>query len=401
MLKRIYESVLKNHYSLHNEAIFLSGPRQVGKTTISETLSQNFDHATYLNWDNIEDRQRILEGNIPLLSEKTLGKSFIILDEIHKFDGWKNYLKGIFDKHKNRINFLVTGSSRLNIYRQGGDSMMGRYFLYRAHPLSVRELLDPTPHETEIKPPLEIPDEQFQSLINFGGFPKPYLTSNVRFYNRWKNQRLERLFEEDIRDTLRLQEAAKIQVLANILAHQAGCQTNYTNLSKSIQVSDQTIRTWITHLESFYYCFTTKPWSSNVARSLVKEPITYLWDWSNVTNKGMRYQNMIANHLLKAVHFWTDEGFGLFDLWYLRDHQKNEVDFLVTKDNQPWMMVEVKSSSKEPLSKGLYHFQKQINAPYCFQVAIEDSYLDYDCFDQKNLYTPIKVPAKTFLSQLV
>ena len=401
MLKRIYEDIIVKHYSLHNEAIFLSGPRQVGKTTISEAVAKNFDHTTYLNWDNTEDRHRILEGNIPLLKEKVLGKSLVTFDEIHKFDRWKTYLKGLFDHHKNHISFLVTGSSRLNVYRQGGDSMMGRYFLYRAHPLSVGELLNPSACDTEIKAPLKISDEYFEALIDFGGFPKPYTAANVRFYNRWKNQRLERLFEEDIRDTLRIQEAAKIQVLANILAYQAGFQVNYTNLSKSIQVADQTIRTWITYLESFYYCFTIKPWSSNVARSLVKEPIVYLWDWASVANKGMKHQNLIASHLLKAVHFWTDEGFGLFELWYLRDQQKNEVDFLVTKDNQPWLMVEVKSSFKEPLSKSLYHFQNQLKAPYCFQVGIDGDYIDEDCFNSKNLYAPLKVPARTFLSQLV
>jgi predicted AAA+ superfamily ATPase len=204
-----------------------------------------------------------------------------------------------------------------------------------------------------------------------------------------------------MRDTLRIKEVKKVQTLANILTKQAGFQVNYKGLSKTIHVSDQTIRTWIKHLEFFYYCFTLKPWAKNVVRSLVKEPIVYLWDWSSVSNKWMKYQNMIASHLLKAVHFWTDEGFGQFDLWYLRDQQKNEVDFLVTKDNQPWMMVDVKSSPKEPLSKSLYHFQKQLKAPHCFQVAMEGDYLDYNCFDQKNLYKPTKVPAKTFLSQLV
>ena len=253
----------------------------------------------------------------------------MIFHEIHKYNDWKTYIKGLFDTHHQDFSFLVTGSSRLDTYRQGGDSMMGRYFLYRVHPLSVAELLSTSARDYLYRLPQKIPNDFWNNLLKFGGFPKPFLTGEERFYNRWIGQRMERLFEEDIRDLLKVHEAKKIELLAKILQEIAGGQVNYTFLSKIVQVSDQTIRNWISQLESFYYCFTIRPWSTNVVRSLIKEPKVYLWDWSLLTDKGKKYENFIACSLLKAVQFWTDDGWGHYELYYLRDKDQNEVDFLI------------------------------------------------------------------------
>ena len=81
-----------------------------------------------------------------------------------------------------------------------------------------------------------------------------------------------------------------------------------------------------------------------------------------------------------------------------RDKQKHEVDFLVCRDRQPWLLVEVKSSGNAGLTDSLYYFQKQTKARHAFQVAMDAEFIDRDCFKQS---TPIIVPGKTFLSQLV
>ena len=316
-MDRIYQTILNDHFSQGREAFFLSGPRQVGKTTIATNFLKNYDVSTYLNWDDLDDRTSILANDIPLLSAKHLSNPLIIFDEIHKFKDWKNYLKGLIDKHKERVDFLVTGSSRLDTYRRGGDSMMGRYFLYQVHPLSVSELLNQQIPEKETRAPKKISDDDWQHLLKFGGFPRPFLANSDRIYNRWINQRLERLFHEDLRDVLKSHDIAKIEVLASLLQQQVGQQLNYTSLSKKVQVSDQTIRSWLATLESMYYCFTIRPYSQNVARSLLKDPKVYSWDWSTVKDKGHAYENFIASHLLKAVHFWQDMGYGQYGLYYL------------------------------------------------------------------------------------
>ncbi len=398
-MKRIYELLITDHFNNHNECIFLSGARQVGKTTIAAHIQNDFMLSYYLNWDNLTDKQNILAGSLEILNQKYAQKPLIVFDEIHKYKNWKTYIKGLFDTHQSDFSFLITGSARLDIYRRGCDSMMGRYFLYRVHPLSVAELLGPAATDKEYKPSIKIENELWDNLMKFGGFPKPFLTAQERFYNKWSLQRMERLFEEDIRDLLKIHEIKKMQVLSKILIEMAGGQLNYTSLSKMIQVSDQTIKNWLIQLQSFYFCFTIQPWSKNVIRSLIKEPKVYLWDWSLLSDKGRKYENFIASHLLKAVNFWTDTGLGDYELYYLRDKQQNEVDFLITKNDQPWLMIEVKSSLKENLSKGLYHFQKQLNVPHVLQVAVEADFIEQDCFELGTL--PTIVPAKTFLSQLV
>lgn len=244
-MDRLYQTILNQHFNQGREALFLSGPRQVGKTTIATNFSKNYGMSTYLNWDDLDDRTSILANDISLLNASHLKNPLIIFDEIHKFKDWKNYLKGLIDKHKERVDFLVTGSSRLDTYRRGGDSMMGRYFLYQVHPLSVSELLNQQIPEKERRTPKKIDEEAWQNLLKFGGFPRPFLANSDRIYNRWINQRLERLFHEDLRDVLKSHDIAKIEVLASLLQQQVGQQLNYTSLSKKVQVSDQTIRSWL------------------------------------------------------------------------------------------------------------------------------------------------------------
>jgi len=241
----------------------------------------------------------------------------VIFDEIHKYSKWKDFLKGFFDVNSSKTRIIVTGSSKLDIFKKGGDSLMGRYFLYHLHPMSVREVVKPRLTEKEIHPPQPIDMHAFDSLLDFGGFPEPFSKANARFSNRWKRLRQQQIFTEDIRDLTQVQEIHQIELLAETLKYQTGQLTNYTNLAKKVRVSVDTLRRWIKILESLYYCFTLQPWSKNVPRSLLKQPKVYLWDWSLIADPGARAENFIASHLLKAVHWWTDNGFGEYGLYFL------------------------------------------------------------------------------------
>jgi uncharacterized protein len=385
--------------------LFLVGPRQVGKTTTSMEIATPKAKHFYLNWDVQEDRKILLQGPDAIakaleLETAKLGArpSFVIFDELHKYRKWKTLIKGFFDKYSKKVQILVTGSARLDIYQKGGDSLMGRYFLYRLHPLSVGELLSHPLRTTEINPPQEIDRKQFQILYEFGGFPEPFLKKDSFFYSQWKRLRMHQLFNEDLRDLTKIQDFSQMEILAELLQTQSGKLTTYTSLANKINVSVDTVKRWIKVLKSFYYCYTLLPWSKNISRSLIKEPKVFLWDWSLVEDKGARIENFIASHLLKAVHYWTDRGFGEYGLYYLRDKEKNEVDFLVSKNKKPWFLVEVKASENHGLSKALYHYQEMTNAPHAFQVVFDMEYIDSDCFETTE---PTIVPAKTFLSQLI
>ena len=402
-IKRIYTSVIKEHFKNHRQMIFLSGPRQAGKTTVSLMAKEFTSQFSYLNWDNLDHRKIVLEGvesvaSFAGLDRLTLEEPIIVFDEIHKYSKWKTFLKGFFDTYKEKVKIIITGSSLLDIYKKGGDSLMGRYFPYRLHQLSIAKLQRVELSGKEINEPFQSKSNDFEKLLKNGGFPEPFIKNDPKFLNRWKTLRQEQLIREDIRDLSRIQELGQIEILAEILKHQSGQLTNYSSIAKKVNVSSDTIRRWIKTLQSFFYCFTVQPWSKNIPRSLIKEPKIYLWDWINVEEEGSRVENLVASHLLKAVHFWTDCGFGQYDLWFIRDKEKREVDFLVSQDKKPWFLIEVKLSSKGGISKNLAYFQDKIKAKHAFQVVFDMDYIPRDCFKHSE---PIIVPAQTFLTQLV
>jgi predicted AAA+ superfamily ATPase len=405
-MKRIYEALLREHFSHERQMAFVAGPRQVGKSTLIDSLCGTND--LLFNWDRPEDRRAVLKGSDFIIEQygfTDLGASqsrrLVAFDEIHKFRQWKNFLKGFFDACEDSASVLVTGSARLNVYKRGGDSLMGRYFLYRMHPLSVGELV-PRPYDPcLIRAPGTVTDDEFDALYRFGGFPEPYLRGTDRFYNRWIGLRSEQMFREDLRDLTRVQEIDQLMTLSQILLSQAGAMMNYSALANEVRVSVDTIRRWMTLLESIYFSFRIRPWFRNVSKSLRKQPKVYPWDWSPIKNEGARIESFAASHLFKAVHWWTDLGLGQFELHYIRDTAQREVDFLISKNSKPWMMVEVKKSPKEPLSPALKHFAHVLKVQHAFQAVMELDAVDADCFDASRQGMPFRVPLRTLLSQLV
>lgn len=400
-MKRIYEAALQEHIRSLRQMAFLTGPRQVGKTTSSRVFAES---GHYINWDKQGDRAIILKGpdevaSFLLLHQLRQSKPVVVFDEIHKYSKWKNFLKGFFDEYGQKSSVIVTGSSRLDVYKRGGDSLMGRYFPYRMHPLSLAELTRLNLSENAVQDPQRPAPETLDLLLAFGGFPEPFLKADNRFSTRWKRLRGEQLVREDIRDLTRIQDIGQLEMLMQSLAAQVGQLVNFTTLANRINASVDTIRRWLGTLQSFYFCFEVRPWSRNVAKSLRKQPKLYLWDWSLVSAEGgTRLENLVASHLLKSVHWWTDRGLGDFGLFFLRDKLGREVDFLVTKDNKPWFLVETKSGSARDLNPALAYFQSQIGAGHAFQVVPRLPFVARDCFEHTS---PLIVPAATFLSQLV
>lgn len=384
------------------------GPRQVGKTTIAlelcHRMTSGSEPGTYLNWDNQDHRSRILAGPREVAAAVGLDRlrptpPLCAFDELHRYRRWRDFLKGLFDTHGRDLRILVTGSARLDVFKRGGDSLMGRYFPYTLHPLSVAELAHPgdAADGEIVREPRRIETDSWDALNRFGGFPEPLSKADQRFYTRWRGLRTQQLFREDVRDLTRVQEIGQLEHLADVLRSQVGQLTSYTTLAGAVRVSLDTVRRWIAILEALYWCFAVRPWHANVARALRKEPKFFLWDWSLVEGAGARAENLVASALLKAVHSWTEGGRGDFALHFVRDKDKREVDFLVTRDRTPWFLVEVKASGREPLSPSLAHFQAQTGAAHAFQVAMDLPFVERDCFERSE---PIIVPARTLLAQL-
>jgi len=394
---RVYSNILREHFDEHRQMAFVSGPRQVGKTWVCRSFGGD-----YLNWDNTDDRRILLKGPAALAERLGLDKLrsqplYAVFDEIHKFARWKTLLKGFFDTYGEQVHLMVTGSSRLDIFRRGGDSLMGRYLLYRMHPWSVGECVRTDPPATPIRPPLEVSAADWNALWEHGGFPEPFLRREARFTRRWRSLRIDQLSREDLREVASLRDIGVIETLIQILGESSANQLIYSNLANEIQASVDSIRRWIDLLTRMHYGFLVRPWFANVAKALRKEPKWFLRDWSGITDDGARAETFMACQLLKAVEAWTDLGIGAFELRYLRDKQKREVDFLVVRDRKPWFLVEVKLSDTA-LSPSLNHFQQQIKAQHAFQAVMSLPYEPADCF---KVHRPTIVPARTLLSQLV
>jgi len=354
---------------LDEKMVFIGGARQVGKTSMARYIAENhYKSNDYMNWDVREDRRNILQS-------KFKGDAEIILfDEIHKYKDWKNYLKGQFDKHRGDFRILVTGSARLDVYRRGGDSLMGRYFYYRLHPFSLAECIGK--HNT-LKPLNEInilsataeASEALAALIKLGGFPEPFLKQDERDSRRWHNQRLERLVKEDIRDLENIRDLSALQILVDLLPTKVGSLLSLNSLREDLSVAHKTVASWMDILERFYYHFRIYPFAHKKIKSLKKEPKLYLWDWSEITDhNGAKLENVVASHLLKLCHCLNDVDGYKAELSFLRDIDGREVDFLVTNDGKPWFAVEVKSSAAD-VSKTLSYFGDKLNIPFLYQVV--------------------------------
>lgn len=398
--KRIYDTLLDDHLARHRQMALVSGPRQVGKTTTCRHHAK-----AYSNWDNIDDREQILAGPATLVERfrfNRLSKTVptILFDELHKYPRWKQFLKGFFDTYGDQVRIIVTGSSRMTIYRRGGDSLMGRYLSYRMHPFSIAEIANrdlPDPKRIT-RLPGKIKTTDLQALWMHGGYPEPFLKRDMRFSRRWQTLRTEQLVREDIRDLTRIQQLDQLQTLVQLLGHRSAHQLVYDNLAKQIRVSVDTVRRWIDVLRDTHVGFLVRPWFRNISRSLRKEPKWFLRDWASIKDPGARAETFVACHLLKAVDGWNDMGLGRFELGYLRDKDAREVDFIVVRDGEPWFLAEVKHRD-ESLNPTLGYYQNQTKAPFAFQVVVGADYVDADCFARPR--RPIVVPATTFLSQLL
>lgn len=343
----------------HEKMAFISGPRQCGKTTLASMLAQHHAVSRYLNWDDIEFRKIWLQSPKSIVPQSKT-PPLVILDEIHKDRNWKRTLKGVYDTLKfeqQSCHLLVTGSARLNVYRRSSDSLVGRYFHFRLAPFSLRELSQ--------NPPLD-PDEALDALFDrslnvshrrqedldalteYGPFPEPLLSCNADFSKAWRRNHHDLIIREDLRDLSRLNDLAKIEMLAAILPDKVGSPLSISSLKPDMERAHDTLKLWLNWLKELYFLFEIKPWSKSVARSLKKEGKIYLWDYSEIQAPGPRFENLVAMHLLKSCNYWTDIGKGDFRLHYLRNRDKQEIDFLIVRDGKPWLPVEAKRGEDIP-----------------------------------------------------
>lgn len=232
-------------------------------------------------------REIIKSGKLPV------DEKLIIFDEIHKYKNWRSLVKGFYDKQHLRHQFIITGSARLDHYRKGGDSLLGRYHYYRLHPLSVSEL--------GIITKAEIDD-----LIYFGGFPEPYFRADKILLKRWQRERHQRILFEDLRDLEHVKEVSLMEDLLYKLPVRIGSQLSCQSLANELEINIRTVQHWLDIFDSLYLTFRILPYVSGKIRLIKKTQRIYFWDWSSNDNVGARFENFVASHLLKYCHYIED-----------------------------------------------------------------------------------------------
>ncbi|MCX6545966.1 MAG: ATP-binding protein [Acidobacteria bacterium] len=377
---------------LPRKMVFVVGPRQVGKTTLGRQCL-DLVPGVYLNWDNRDDRRELRAPRWPG------GRALVVLDELHKSRSWKSWLKGEYDTHHPRLQFLVTGSARLDTYRRGGDSLQGRYHAYRLHPFSVAELVSPgvipdvaPGRELILPPPTKTAAAHLAALFEFGGFPEPLLAQSARTLRRWQRDRIDRFFREDVRDLESIRDLSLVEQLADAIPEHVGSLLSLNALREDLEVSHRAVTHWIGVLERLYHVVLLRPFVSRRITALKKMPKAYLWDWSLVTDPAGRFENMLALHLLKFCHMLRDRDGYDVELWYLRDRAGHEVDFLVTLDRKPWFAAEAKLA-ETAIDPALRYFRDRLRVPWVYQVV-------KDCTRDVVDDGVRCVPASTFLAAL-
>ena len=339
---------------LADRMVFIGGPRQVGKTTLALSLlegQQDESSPAYLNWDVLADRENILAERVPS------GQPRVIFDEIHKYADWRNLMKGLYDKNRSSISFIVTGSARLDYYRKGGDSLQGRYHYYRLHPFTATEC------STAPDP------ELVEQLLRFGGFPEPFLRGEARFHRRWLREHSARVLYEDLRDLENVREVSALELLLSHLPACVGSPLSVNSLSKLLQVAHETVERWLAIFERLYLCYRIPPFGGRRIRAVRKERKLYFWDWARVADRGTRFENMVASHLLKYCHYVEDTEGHDMELRFIRDTDKREVDFVVLREGAAEFAVECKSGDRHA-APACNYFREREEIPRFYQVHL-------------------------------
>ncbi|MEK6795934.1 MAG: ATP-binding protein [Spirochaetota bacterium] len=353
--------------------IFISGPRQCGKTTFARSLADAYANTLYFNWDSITDKKKFTANPLFFQELNRTDKTppLIMLDEIHKYSRWKNYLKGVYDEFADAYQFVITGSGRLDLSKRGGDALTGRYVSMNLFPFTLSELCSKRRrldafradllHDWDLNPAKET-GALWERLSAYGGFPEPFVKNDASFWRRWSETFAQQIVREDIRTLTEIKDLDTLELLVSMLPSKVGSPFSVNNIAAALQVSFDTVKSWIKLLEDFYVSFSIGTWTPKIPRSILKERKLYLYNYPEVSDASLRFENMAALELYRAVTLWNDLGWGRFSLHYLKNKEKEEVDFLLAEERTPFLIIEAKMNDESP-SKSLLHFQKVLDIP--------------------------------------
>lgn len=310
-LKRIIET-----YEVHSVCAIL-GPRQCGKTTLAQHFEKSFSGPCH--YFDLEDPTDLAKLVSPKLTLEPL-EGLIIIDEIQRREDLFPYLRVLVDRYPQR-KYLILGSSSRDLIRQSSETLADRIGYLELTPFMLEET------------------DGLSVLWNRGGFPKSYLAKSDEASLRWRTSYITSFLERDLAALGFNYSPQDMRRLWAMLSHYHGNILNYSELGRSLGVSDMTVRRHIDALEGAFMVRCLKPWFVNMKKRQVKAPKVYLRDsgllhaFHGVETK----QELILNPKVGAS--W--EGFALEEIirfhridsegcYFWRTHDQAELDLLVT-----------------------------------------------------------------------
>jgi uncharacterized protein len=352
---------------LKNRMLFLSGPRQVGKTTLVASTICTKD-AGYFSWDSRKVRLAYQKDPDFFASAES---AWICFDEIHKRPKWKDILKGAYDDYKDRYKFVITGSARLETFKKSGDSLVGRYFHTHLFPLNLPDLrknnfqLPGNAVELAELASSSADMHELDDLMTLGGFPEPFFSGSEDFWKRWSMNHNDLIVQEDMKDLTRVIEIDKIEALLEMLKPSIGNTISLRHLAEDLETTHGSIHRWLQILNKVHLIFPIPPYTKNVRRTYKQAKKWYFMDWRFADSN--RFENLVASSLFRAAALYADRFGDPVDLRFVRTHDQTEVDFLLIRNGKPWLLVEAKEGVPET-TRGVYRFTNELRVP-CFIVT--------------------------------
>ena len=384
---------------------FITGPRQSGKTTLAKLkLEREKSYELYYLWDLRTVRNRYKANQLFFTQDRPPGrrKAWVCFDEIHKIPQWKNALKAIFDGASEHYQFIVTGSAKFDIFKKAGDSLAGRYFTFHLFPLLVKEvasrqafaLAAPKLAQDFIQEKLDSKPKAagaLSDLLEYGGFPEPFLRQSKTFLAKWAQDYTDVVIKEDIGALTRIIDKEHLYDLYHLLPEMVGNPLSDSSLASHLELSHPTIKNYLKRLADFYLVFKVHPYSKNIKRALLKAPKGYPYDWTRVSDKGKRFENFVAVQLTALLCLWGEISEDRYSLFYIRTKEREEIDFLICKNNAPWLLIETKLSDSS-IPGGHSRLQAQLGGIPLVQLCREEDIC------QMQYKTGFRISASRFLA---
>ncbi len=328
-------------------AIGITGPRQVGKTTLAKQM-QGQKEFLYLDLERRADRDKLKSDPAFFLSQ--FSDRSVILDEIQFMPELFAELRGIIDADRRPGRFVILGSASPDILKGSSETLAGRIGYLQLTPFTLQEV-----------------DNQ-QELWLRGGFPLSYLANSIKTSAAWRRNFISTYIQRDL-GLLGLQ--TEVQVMERfwrILASAQGNLQNAENLGRSLGVSRPTITRFIDFLEAAFMIRVLRPWFRNTGKRLVKSPKIYLRD-SGILHSLLNLEtyDALINHV-QVGSSW--EGFVIEQIincagrdiqaWFYRTQQGAECDLILEKNGKVSAAIEIKLGTDPNASKG-------------FRISMEDT----------------------------